>query len=127
MTGMTASEPEILRLCAEPGLGPCHMDEIEVVGESLDNVSFDLRCLRDNVLEMPVGSCLNLLSTGELLQIQRALFLYSLVEAGAQRLKARTDLLAMLTKVISSDVYYGRALAQSTDYGLALLGIIAVR
>jgi len=124
MAGITASEHEAFRLCAEYGLGPCHMDLIEVVGEKLSDVSFDLECLRDNVLEMPVHFCLNLLSTGELMQIQRALHIYNLVEPDAPKLESRESLLAMLTDVISSEEYYERALAKSSHYALGLLNII---
>jgi hypothetical protein len=103
------------------------MDEIEVVGAALEEVSFDLARLRDNVLEMPVGFCLDLLSTGELLQIQRALHLYGLVEPDTPTLEGRDALLSMLSEEISSEGYYGRALEQCTNYALALLRIIAVQ
>lgn len=126
MAGVTASEHEQYCLCAERGLGPCTINEIEVVGAGLEEVSFELARLHDNVLEMPVGFCLDLLSTGELLQIQRALHLYGLVEPGAPTLEERDALLAMLSEVLSSEGYYGRALAQCTDYARALLRIIVV-
>ena len=124
MTGLTASKHETLRLCAERGLGPNSTDEIEVVGEKLEDASFDLRRLRDNVLEMPVSFCLNLLSTGELLQIQRALHLYGLVTMDAPELGGRDGLLDMLTGVITSEGYYESALVQCTEYASALLRII---
>jgi len=124
MAGVVASEHQVFRLCAGHGLGPCTMDEIEVVGEKLEDVSFDLTRLRDNVLEMPVDFCLNLLSTGELLQIQRALHLYGLVESDIPKLEEREALPGVLAKVISSEGYYDRALAQCTDYALGLLGTI---
>lgn len=124
MTGIIASEHETFSLCAEYGLGPCDIQQIEVVGEELADVSFHLERLRDNVLEMPVRFCLNLLSTGELLQIQRALNLYNLAEAGAPMLEDRETLLTMLTEVVSSEGYYEHALEQCTDYALGLLDII---
>ncbi len=124
MAGVTASEHEAFRLCAEHGLGPCHMEQIEVVGEELADVSFNLERLRDNVLEMPVHFCLNLLSTGEMLQIQHALYLYDLVEPNSTKCESRDALLSMLTEVISSERYYERALAKCTDYALGLLDII---
>ena len=55
--------------------------------EKLERLSFKMKRLRDNVLEMPVGFCLNLLSTGERLQIQRALHLYGLVGPDHQSLR----------------------------------------
>ena len=125
MAGVTASEHEVFRLCSEYGLGPCHMDEIAVVGEQLEDAAFDLARLRDSVVEMPVEFCLNLLSTGELLQIQRALHLYGLAEPDTPEYEERSALLDMLGRVISSAGYYGRAMACCTDYARDLLGIIA--
>ena len=124
MAGVTASKHDAFRLCTEHGLGPCDMNQIEVVGEKLTDISFDLERLRDNVLEMPVHFCLNLLNTGELLQIQHALHLYNLVEPDTPKLECRDALLAILTEAISSEGYYERALAKCTDYALALLDII---
>jgi len=127
MAGVAASEHEVFRLCSEYGLGPCDMDQIEVVGEQLEDVAFDLARLRGNVLEMPVGFCLDLMSTGELLQIQRALYLYGLVDPEAPELEERDALLGMLGEVISSEGYYGRALAHCTDQARDLLDIIIQR
>jgi hypothetical protein len=124
MAGIIASEHETFSLCAKYGLGPCDMEQIEVVGEELADVSFHLERLRDNVLEMPVRFCLNLLSTGELLQIQRALNLYNLAEAGATMSEHRETILTMLTEAISSERYYERALAKCTDYAVGLLDVI---
>ena len=73
---------------------------------------------------MPVRFCLNLLSTGELQQIQRALNLYNLAEADTPMLEERETLLTMLTKVVSSEGYYEHALEQCTEYALGLLQVI---
>ena len=82
MAGVTAGAHEAFRLAEEYGLGPCVMDQIEVVGEKIEDVSFDLERLRDNVLEMPVDFCLHLLNTGELGQIRRALNLWLIQSFG---------------------------------------------
>jgi uncharacterized protein (DUF362 family) len=127
MAGVAASEHEAFRLCAEYGLGPCTMDEIEVVGLDLEDASFELARLRDNVLEMPVDFCLNLLSAGELRQMQRALALYGLIDADTPELEGRDALLAMLGQAISAEGYYEWALEQCTDYARALLEILVER
>ena len=127
MAGLAASDHEVFRLCAQRGLGPCTLDEISVLGEKLEHVSFNLRRLNDNVLEMPVGFCLNLLSTGELIQIQRALHLYGLVRPDLRKLEERAPLLALLVEAISSEGYYERALARCTEYALHLLRVIVQR
>jgi len=64
------------------------------------------------------------LSAGEMLQIQRALKLYGLVEPDVPRLEDRETLLSTLTEVVSSEGYYERALAKSTGYALGLLDAI---
>jgi uncharacterized protein (DUF362 family) len=81
MAGLAAEEYPTFKLCAEHGLGPCRMDEIEMVGLPLANVSFSLERLRGNVLEMPARFCLRLLSTMELDQIHRAFQVYGLLPA----------------------------------------------
>jgi hypothetical protein len=124
MAGVTASEHDAFHLCADYGLGPCHLHQIEVVGEKLADVSFDLTRLRDNVLEMPVPFCLNLLSTGEQLQIRKALHLYNLTDSDVPQIEVRDALLAILTSIISSEGYYERALMECNDYALGLLDII---
>ena len=127
MAGVTASEHEQFHLCAERGLGPDRLGQIEVVGERIEEVSFELARLRDNVLEMPIGFCLNLLSVGELKQIQRALRIYGLVGGDMPHLEDRGMLLAKLGEVIAAEGYYERALAKCTDYARALLGVIVER
>jgi hypothetical protein len=127
MAGVTASEHEQFHLCAEHGLGPARLDQIEVVGERLEDVSFELARLHHNVRDMPLDFCLNLLSVGELQQIQRALQIYGLVDGDASQVVDRSVLLDMLGETIAAKGYYERALAQCTDYARALLGILAER
>jgi uncharacterized protein (DUF362 family) len=125
MSDFTASEYETFRLCTDYGLGPCTLDAIEVTGEAIDKVAFDLTRLREGVLEMPVAFCLDLLSTGELRQIQRALRIYELITTTEPLLKTRDALLAKLTRIISTEGYYERALAKCTYTARALLKVIA--
>jgi hypothetical protein len=132
LAGVTASEHAQFRLAAEYGLGPCTMDQIEVVGVPLEDASFGLARLQENVLEMPVEFCLNLLSTGELRQIQSAAALYGLdgaspLEAGSPPLGEREPLLAQLAAQISAEGYYDRALGACTEYARALLGVLVER
>jgi hypothetical protein len=127
LAGVTAIEHRQFQLAAEYGLGPCTMDQIEVMGVPLEDASFRLARLNDNVLEMPVAFCLNLLSTGELRQVQRALPLYGLVDAALPETAGRGDLLAQLEAVLSSEGYYERALAACTEYARALARILVER
>jgi uncharacterized protein (DUF362 family) len=127
MAGVTASEHEQFHLCAERGLGPDRLDQIEVVGERIEDVSFELARLQDNVRDMPLEFCLNLLSAGELQQIQRALQVYGLVAGDASQVGDRDVLLALLGQTIAAEGYYERALAKCTETARALLGILAER
>ena len=127
MAGVTAGEHPVFRLCAERGLGPINLDEIEVVGEPLERVSFELARLGDNVLEMPIAFCLNLLHTAELWQIQRALHIYGLLSPETPEVAGREALLELLGKVLAEEGYYERALAQCTPYALSLLRLIVER
>jgi len=127
MGGFTADEYELFRLCREYGLGPSTMEEIEVVGEKIEDVSFELKRLRDNVLEMPIDFCLNLLNTGELKQIQRGLKACGLVREDGPEWEQREGLLAALTDLVSTEGYYERAFGKCTDYALKLLDILVER
>jgi hypothetical protein len=132
LAGVTASEHAQFQLAAQYGLGPCTMDQIEVLGVHLEDASFKLSRLDDNVLEMPVEFCLNLLSTGELLQIQRALPLYGLAAAPASgsdlpEAENRDVLLAQLATILSGEGYYERALAACTGYARGLARILVER
>ena len=125
MTGIAAADHDTFRLCEEHGLGPCTMDKIEVVGEPIETVSFDLRRLNDGVVEMPIAFCLNLLSAGELDQIRRALEIYGLEEAQDPTPTTRDELLAYLTEIVSAKDYFDRAFSACTDYAVQLATIIS--
>ena len=124
LTGITAADHRTFSLCHEYDLGPTDMSQIEVVGEKIRNVTFDLERLRTNVLEMPLAFCLELLNTQELLQIQRALHVYELVPEDTPILEQREALLTFLTEIISEPNYFTRALEKCTDCALDLLKII---
>jgi len=61
MAGYVPQEQEVLQLCNAHGLGPARLDAIELLGLPLDEVSFDLKRLREGVREMPLAYCLRLL------------------------------------------------------------------
>jgi hypothetical protein len=56
MLGFRASECTTFRLCAESGLGPCTLDDIEVVGEPIQEIGFDLTRLRNGVSDQDLYS-----------------------------------------------------------------------
>jgi hypothetical protein len=52
MAGVRVADQEVFGPRSNRGLGPCDMDRIEVVGEKLEKIAFDLTGLRGNSLEM---------------------------------------------------------------------------
>lgn len=127
LSGFVASEYPTFALCAEKGLGPCALEDIQVLGCSIEEASFQLERLRDNVLEMPLPFCLNLLSTGELLQMQRGVQLYELWPQDTPLAVGRAALLTQLAEVVGADGYYEAALAKLDEHDLALLELIVAQ
>ena len=135
LAGYDAQEHETFRMCAERGLGPIDMAGIEVVGEDMGKVSFQLERLREGVLEMPMAFCLNLLSTGELRKIHRGLTLHELLPDGAPAydesepcheplpVSEREQLMDVLVEA-TGDGYIDRALGQCNEYALSLMETI---
>jgi len=124
VAGLRADEHRTFSLCAERGLGPCRLEEIAVKGRSVEEVAFSLERLRDNVLELPVRRCLELLSTGELHQIHRAFGLYGIREETTSTPESREGLLAVLGDVLESAGSFERILDQCDQQALNLLELL---
>lgn len=124
MAGFEAEAYPTFRLCAERGLGPCRLEEIKVVGEEIEEASFPLENLKNNVLEMPPRFCLNLLSTDELRQIHRAFELYGFLPEAPQAPQERGDLMERLENTLKTPGFYGRALEQCSEYALGLMELL---
>lgn len=127
MAGYRAADYKTFQLCAERGLGPCDLDEIEVVGKSIEEVSFPLERIRENVLEMPVRFCLDLLSTDELRQIHRAFAIYGFLSENAVAPSARKELLVLLADILETEGFFDRILAQCSAPALSLLELLIAR
>jgi uncharacterized protein (DUF362 family) len=120
MARFVPQEQEQIRLCSEMGLGPGSLDQIEVRGLSLEEARFDLRRLQGNVLELPVGFCLERLSLSELQIIQRGLALAGLV--GQETLfETRQAATEALLAVLTGEGYVARALATLPETGRDVL------
>ena len=124
MGGFKASDYPTFTLCSEHGLGPCRLEEIDVLGEKIEDVAFSLTRLQENVLEMPIAFCLDLLSTGELKQMRRGLEWYDLLPKTAACPTDRPALLEMLAEILASDGYFAAALQRCDERDLAVLGLI---
>jgi uncharacterized protein (DUF362 family) len=124
LAGYDAHDYATFPLCTEYGLGPCDLEQIEVLGVPIADAAFRLERLSDNVLEMPVDYCLNLLSTGELQQMARGMQLYNLWPDDGWPTD-REGLLATLGARITTPDYYAEALPQLDDHARRLLALIA--
>ena len=76
VAGFVPQEQEQIRLCSQMGLGPGRLDQIEVVGESIEDVQFTLGRLNEGILELPISYCLDRISLGELQIIGNGLKMY---------------------------------------------------
>ncbi|MGB3716606.1 MAG: hypothetical protein WA996_19475, partial [Candidatus Promineifilaceae bacterium] len=81
--GFVPQEQEQIRLCSQMGLGPGRLDQIKVVGESIEDVQFTLGRLNDGILELPIPYCLDRLSLGELQIIGKGLKMHGFLPADA--------------------------------------------
>jgi hypothetical protein len=100
------------------------MEEIEVVGEKLEDAAFPLINLKENVLEMPPRFCLNLLSTDELRQIQRAFDLYGFLPEGDHAPEERGNLMDLLEDTLKTPGFYERALEKCSSYARNLMELM---
>ena len=76
LAGFVPEKQEQMALCSRLGLGPCRLNEIDLVGESITSVRFDLRRIPDNIAELPLEYCLSRIHTDEFVLIERGLKQY---------------------------------------------------
>ena len=114
-------------MCSQMGLGPCRLEEIEVLGESIDSVRFDLNRLTGNVLEMPLGFCLDRISLGELGIIFGGLRMYGFVPENGTLASGRDEITKQLVGVMQSSDYVHRALECLPEPGMRVLSLIIER
>jgi hypothetical protein len=126
MAGFAPCEQEQIRLCSKLGLGPGRLDQIEVRGVPIKDARFDLRRLQDNVLELPVGFCLQRLSMGELQTIARGLALAGFVNDDALP-DSQGAALAFLLPVLTEEHYVRRALDCLPETGRDVLQRVILR
>ena len=127
VAGFVPEQQEQVRLCSEMGLGPCRLEDIEVMGESIETVHFDLTRLNGNVLEMPVAYCLDRLGRGELDIILKGLQMYKFVTDEDAPASSRKEVTAQLLEVIDIDGYIEKALSCLPESGVRVLDLIIER
>ena len=127
VAGFVPQEQEQIRLCSRMGLGPCRLEEIDVLGESIEKAHFLLNRLKDNVLELPVEYCLDRISLGELQIIGNALKMHGFLEVGTEVGTTRTEITATLLGVMKQQDYVKRTLACLPQTGLEVLQLVTER
>lgn len=124
VAGFSAAEHRTFALCAERGLGPCRLEDIEVKGRGIEDVAFPLERLKENVLELPVRYCLGLLSTGELHQIHRAFALYGVLPEETGAPASRKELLDTLGVLLERTGSFEGILDLCGEQALSLLELL---
>ena len=121
VAGFVPEEQTQMQMCSEYGLGPCRLDEIEVVGEPIDSVHFRLQRIANNVLELPIAYCLDRLHISEFAYIERGLKHYGFLEGedtlGADRAVATREVL----EVLEREGYLNQALKTLPENAITVL------
>lgn len=125
--GFVPEEQGQIRLCSQLGIGPCRLEDIEISGESLESVGFDLTRLNDNVLEMPLSYCLDRLTAGELAIIVSGLKLHGFIAADGENSTKREEMAGQIRSVIETDGYLKKALDSLPATGNRVLAMIIER
>ena len=121
VAGFVPQEQEQIRLCSDMGLGPGRLDQIEVLGEPVERAHFELKRLQGDVLELPIGFCLDRISVGELGLIATGLKLYGFLDEGAQLGSTREERMATLLPILTQADYVSRAVACLPETGRDVL------
>jgi uncharacterized protein (DUF362 family) len=124
VAGFTPIEQEQIRLCSQMGLGPGRLEDIDVRGEAIERVHFDLGCLKGNVIEMPLGYCLDRVSLGELAIMASALKMHGFLDENVGVGSAREDIIGALLSVMSLPDYLDKAVASLPQTGQDVLRLL---
>ena len=122
--GFDPEAQEQVQFCSRMGLGPCRLEEIEVLGEPIEKVRFTLARLQENVLELPVEDCLRKVSLGELRLIADALKMYHFLDEDKEVATSRMELTSMLLRVMGGGDYLRKAVACLPKQGRELLALL---
>ena len=127
VAGFVPEQYKHIKMCSEMGLGPCRLDDIDVVGEPIEKVQFDLSRLNGNVLEMPLDFCLDRMSMGELGIIGHGLKIYGFLAQEAPPGTTKKEAISTLMGVMRKENYIERALELLPETGWTVLNLIMER
>jgi len=125
--GFVPEQQKHIQMCSEMGLGPCRLEDIDVVGEPIEKVRFDLTRLNGNVLEMPLDFCLARMSMGELGIIGHGLKVYGFLAEEAPLCTTKEETISTLMGVMEKENYIERALELLPETGWTVLNLIMER
>jgi len=121
VAGFVPEDQTQMQLCARFGLGPCRLEEIDVVGESIESVHFRLQRISENVKELPLEYCLDRLHVRELDIIERGLKFYDFMSKEDQLGDCREEAMAKLLTLCGLDDFLPRALQTLPENGRTVL------
>ena len=125
MAGFRPEDQETVRFCSRMGLGPSRLADIDVCGESVEDVSFPLERLQENVLELPVRYCLDRLSLAELQVMVEALRRHGFMDEAGSSASSRRETTDALEAAMSQEHFITRALSSLPGPARKLLDLIA--
>jgi len=127
VAGFVPEQSKHVQMCSDMGLGPCRLEDIDVVGEPIEKVRFDLARLNENVLEMPLDFCLARMSMGELGIIGHNLKIYGFLAKEAPLGTTKEEAIPTLMEVMEKENYIEKALELLLETGWTVLDIIMER
>ncbi|MBT3342826.1 MAG: DUF362 domain-containing protein [Gemmatimonadetes bacterium] len=120
VAGFTPEEQTQMQMCSQYGLGPCRLQEIDVVGETIDSVRFRLQRIPANVRELPIAYCLDRLHVSEFDYIERGLRFYGFL-AEEERLGRREMRSDRLQQIICREGYLTQVLETLPENAVTVL------
>ena len=124
VAGFVPEDQIQMQLCSQYGLGPCRLDQIEVVGESIESVRFRLQRIPDNVCELPLAFCFDRLHISEFDIIERGLKFYGFLPQNECLGHSRQEVVTKLLGICEAEGYLTLALESLPENARVVLGRI---
>jgi uncharacterized protein (DUF362 family) len=122
--GFDPEAQELVQFCSKMGLGPSSLEDIDVRGERINEVSFPLLRLQENIVELPIRYCLDRLGGDELHIIGDSLKSNGFLDEGADLGSNHEEAVSILQRVMAEGSYVEKAVASLPSQGKDLLSLI---
>jgi len=110
VAGFVPEDQTQMQLCSRFGLGPSRLEDIEVVGESIESVHFRLQRIPENVKELSLAYCLDRLHIGEFDVIERGFQFYDFLAENDRLGENHEQATAKILEICGREDYLSRAL-----------------